>query len=254
MSTFLTNVVRRGSGIPLVMTPRPAFVPDLSTLMGEAPTMGVAAPEAWLDPSGFPSQGPEPARTPGNGRREGFGGSNLKDQPSILLPPTASEVTHTMMPSPPAPRPPVMTFETAPTPVAQEGPQRVMGGEPAAELPRTIGERRPLEPRDALTPTLSQRQKGQEPPIHHVTQAARREPDSPGPLPRSAWAFEALPAHLEAPPTPQEPAAPRIQVRIGRVDVRVTRPTAVAQPAPHQGQHGFADYALARCYRDRRWY
>ena len=254
MSPFQANVVRRGRGMPLAMTPRPTFVPDMTTLMGEAPAMGIAAPEAWLDPSGFPSQDPEPARTPGDGMREGFGGSPLRDQPSILLPPTASEVTQTMTPSPPAPRLPVMTFGAAPTPVAQEDPQRAMGGEPAAALPHIVGETRPLEPRDALTPLLSRRQKGQELPTHHVAQAAPGELDSPGPLPRSAWAFEVLQAYLEAPPAPQEPAAPRIQVRIGRVDVRVTRPTTVAKPAPLQGQHGFADYALARRYQDRRWY
>jgi len=45
-----------------------------------------------------------------------------------------------------------------------------------------------------------------------------------------------------------------IQVRIGRIEVRVVRPPAQATPPPGHTPGGFAEYALARRYLDRVWY
>jgi hypothetical protein len=50
------------------------------------------------------------------------------------------------------------------------------------------------------------------------------------------------------------PESPRIEVRIGRVEIRVTKPPLPAAPASPQKPNGFAEYARARSYRDRKWY
>lgn len=46
----------------------------------------------------------------------------------------------------------------------------------------------------------------------------------------------------------------RVQVRIGRIEVRVVRPPAQATPPPAHTPGGFAEYTLARRYLDRVWY
>jgi hypothetical protein len=56
----------------------------------------------------------------------------------------------------------------------------------------------------------------------------------------------------EAPsPTPE---TPRVEVRIGRVEIRVTSPPLPVAPASRQRPSGFVEYTRARSYRDRKWY
>jgi hypothetical protein len=52
-------------------------------------------------------------------------------------------------------------------------------------------------------------------------------------------------------PTPE---APRIEVRIGRVEIRATTPPMPVAPASRQRPSGFVEYSRARSYRDRKWY
>ena len=50
------------------------------------------------------------------------------------------------------------------------------------------------------------------------------------------------------------PESPRIEVRIGRVEIRVTTPPTPTAPASPQSPSGFVEYSRARSYRDRKWY
>ncbi|MGH7369593.1 MAG: hypothetical protein ACREIN_01740 [Candidatus Methylomirabilaceae bacterium] len=43
-------------------------------------------------------------------------------------------------------------------------------------------------------------------------------------------------------------------MRIGRIEIRVVRPSAQAPPPPAHSPGGFAEYTLARRYLDRVWY
>jgi hypothetical protein len=63
-----------------------------------------------------------------------------------------------------------------------------------------------------------------------------------------------LPAPLNLSGPAPEPAEPRIEVRIGRVELRAA-PPATPPPSPaREERRGFEDYALARRYLRRRWY
>jgi hypothetical protein len=73
------------------------------------------------------------------------------------------------------------------------------------------------------------------------------------PVPRTSDA--AIPA---LPPEPRieepAPAAPRVEVRIGRVELKVDRPPAPPPPAPPRERPSFSDYAGARRGLRRGWY
>jgi hypothetical protein len=74
------------------------------------------------------------------------------------------------------------------------------------------------------------------------------------PRPTSAWGADvplALQPEVEVPAAPE---VPRVEVRIGRIEIRATPPPVPAPPASSQRPHGFADYARARRYADRQWY
>jgi hypothetical protein len=51
----------------------------------------------------------------------------------------------------------------------------------------------------------------------------------------------------------EEAETPRIEVRIGRIELRAAPPPA-PQPPPAPARRGFDDYALARRYLRQRWY
>lgn len=74
--------------------------------------------------------------------------------------------------------------------------------------------------------------------------------------PRQTWGDGALPDHLDVGQAPSAPGADtsRVQVRIGRVEVRTHYPPAPPAPTPPQRPRGFERHALARRYLDRTWY
>lgn len=75
------------------------------------------------------------------------------------------------------------------------------------------------------------------------------------PRPQPAWEPPApeppVPGGVSAAP---EAEATRIEVRIGRVEIQAAGQLAPTPAAGSRGDRGFAEYALARRYRDRVWY
>jgi len=71
-----------------------------------------------------------------------------------------------------------------------------------------------------------------------------------------SWDPGSPPARLSAPQAAPgaEASTTRIQVRIGRIEIRVVKPPAQPTPAPTHKPGGFAEYTLARRYLDRVWY
>jgi hypothetical protein len=92
-----------------------------------------------------------------------------------------------------------------------------------------------------------------------VALAAREAREGGGqiaPRPERIWeAGEALGFWREGDEAPSPtPEAPRVEVRIGRVEIRVTTPPLPVAPASRQKPSGFVEYTRARSYRDRKWY
>ena len=72
------------------------------------------------------------------------------------------------------------------------------------------------------------------------------EPRSPQPV--------LPPAAAASAPVAPEPEEPRIEVRIGRVEIKTAPPPVRPAPAPPKGPKGFREQAAVRSYRDRKWY
>jgi hypothetical protein len=64
---------------------------------------------------------------------------------------------------------------------------------------------------------------------------------------------ESRAAELEA-PVPAAAQEPPVEVRIGRVEVRLPSPPAEPRRRPRPRPRGFSGDSLARRYLDRRWY
>lgn len=230
MSQFLVNLVRRGAGLPAEASPVPPTVPN------------------FLLPTGGPQAAPVDAPPP-----------PLLPPPSAGSPTTASVRRSSDVAAPVAsPIPPPRGVALAPPlpPPAEPRPERVS---PPARGPRPRNQTDdPSSPRPEPRPTPH----AASPPAP-ATPAEEAPPpipppgEDPGhalPRPRSPWHPEPTgrlgPTGAASVPAPTEP---RIQVRIGRVEVGVTT-RALPAPPPARAARGFADHAWARRYLDRVWY
>jgi hypothetical protein len=127
------------------------------------------------------------------------------------------------------------------------------GGSPQPSPPR-------LEPRppQAAVELIDVRIPSEEadPQVSLASREAREGGDQITPRSERAWeaggAFGLWHEGDETPPS--TPESPRIQVRIGRVEIRVAKPPMPAAPASPQRPNGFVEYTRARSYRDRKWY
>lgn len=74
------------------------------------------------------------------------------------------------------------------------------------------------------------------------------------PRPRNSWELGVPPARLGEAEAVVEPSneSPPIEVRIGRIEFRVTSPPKI--PRGSQRPRGFGEFARARNYADRKWY
>jgi hypothetical protein len=228
MSDFLTNVVKRGTG--LTSAPRQAHA--------ESPELGL---EELVE---APSQPPPRAERGGGGRRPE--GAARPAEIAVPPPPAPALVQETRASTPensvpaqvvssPAPAPSIVAPSPAPSPIetrssppAREliGVQRTPHRDPPPEPPRESHDStpRPLAAA-ALEPQLR-------------AQLAR----TVSPAARIVW-----------PALPATPPAARVDVHIGRVEV--INPPAAAPPSPPMRRvpAGFDAFAAVRRHWSRRW-
>ena len=254
MSGYLANLARRGAGLAPELAPRadasvPGFPSERVELIGER--------EAAASPPGPLSHRPPIFQERGDaeGKEEQDRGSSLSPLPGARRArgPAPEVRDHPIgeshAQSTPAPLPPASQEKKSPPelPAAPQLSQRI------------TPEERPL-PSAAPVPVAPA--PGPEPPrvTVPVPESARpAEPSLPAPpapqavpLPSPRTPEPALPPRLRAEPSVPEPTEPRIEVRIGRVELRAAPPPI--PPPPSREGRGFEDYALARSYMRRKWY
>jgi hypothetical protein len=266
MSDFLVNLLRRGAGLQPVATPRR---PDLPAEMEET----APRDDRREAGDGLPALAAQAGAAPEiDGRRP--------DEEALQPPPAAARP----VPGPPAGGLPPARPTAAASATARVAERREEGRHPQAPVlasapppaeRSTEAARRPPRPGDAPAPGDDLREPRPPLPAAEIaTPALARTadvaaaPTSPAPpatpVPPAAPA-RALPAARSplAALTPDRPPSgprvsdpaggeeePRIEVRIGRIEIRT--PLASA-PAPRRAPRGFAEHALARRYLDRRW-
>ena len=286
MSDFLLNVVRRGAGLPAAVSPRtrprhegpPAdaealavdadAAPDVATDRDEPlpvaePRMSGAVPEPVLAVRPAPERAsitrmmpdrPHDAviAPPRVSREEPQG----DDRSLLRAAPHAGNVSPTV----PSAVPPSVEPETTPAvrPATTALWNEAVASPPAAPTVRPTSIDPRLDPVDSVAaPAPGPRSVSTPPPIlEPVAEQRAIVADRPADGPMLA------PVRLQPATTPAvawpvagpAPDAPRVDVRIGRIEI--LPPPAAAPPpaAPRRQPRGFAAETSARSYRDRRWY
>jgi hypothetical protein len=281
VSDFLLNVVRRGAGLPPAVSPRPRVQHEEPRAEEKEPpaleTEGAHGSVADRDEERAPAEPrasgavgehaspPRPAREPVSlapvahaphpdatatmpGARRGPSSAVERPLSHVPTPPrSAPSTVPPATPSPVAAQAPVgVRPATAASagkadgfPPARQAPPPASTSPPPDEVARTAV-LTPLQPRESTS------SRGSEPdvdlrPVHGSTLAAGRL--RPATAPALEWPV-AVPA----------PEAPRVDVRIGRIEI-LPAPLAVPPPSvPRRQPRGFAEETPARSYRDRRWY
>ena len=265
MNDFLVNVVRRGAGLPPVLSPEPSTAPDFSGVCRE-PLGGEAdsPPPAPVPPPAAP----EPTLIPDIQRSAEPPAPAAFIAPLVSAPASSSLVTPEPLADevePPsgirAPRSdpgrePQHAQETNRPPLeparSGEAPRDpITGGEAPEPAPPVLEPRQPSSHGGTPAPLVTPRRETPEPPPLRAEGSAQVAPRSLG-----SWGPGGPPVRLD--PAKQAPApateTPRIQIKIGRVEVRVAKPPPAATPRPPERARGFGDYSLARLYLDRVWY
>ena len=254
MSGFLANLLRRGAGLPPLVAPRRMDLPaDLPVPDGEEDQEGLSpavsappeperrSPETSVSPAPpVPAKAAEAPRT----------ALVPPEAPLLALAPPREQAIQTPASPRPAPEPP-------PEPAAPFSPQQDDRPREAPEMVRVIAAPPPSPPPFTIS---------SETPEERIT-APPVQPPLPAPAPPPAKPAVVEPVLL-APisPPPETPAAlhaldearppeePRIEVRIGRIEIRQAPPPPLPAPAPRREPRGFQEHSLARRYLDRRWY
>lgn len=303
MSDFLSNLVRRGAGLPPENSPQPPLMVDLPPVVEESENAVEAlrppavAPASRLGPlerlprhgaGSVYEQNPSPslphadlaatasvqgrhALLPPGGKeadqtgvlevRESSTAASPHTRPLLDLARSAESMAHTQgVALPPGPQ---SALASAPTERENPTYPATSGNSSEAVLP--ISEpRRPVshfeirtQPEQSGTPVWPG-ETGQTFPMDSARSlpAVQEESAQIVPRPTSMWDADVpltLPHEAEVPAV-LVPEVPRVEVRIGRIEIRATPPPVPAPPASPQRPHGFAEYARARRYADRKWY
>lgn len=264
MSDFLANLLRRGAGLQPVVVPRRPEVPGEPFPDGdtaeELPQAALAEPVPVA---------PEPVHLPAEAGRI--------EAPPVAPPPQTVQTVAAPKPSPGLSAKPIPAPERySPMPPAPPRPEQASARQ---ELPVVTT----MQPR--ATPTLGRAampafEPEPQPPVLPAALAATAAPEPPSPvLGRSedlalppppapspvpvereeTWPAVAVQPSPEAVAIPEilreaaEPEEPRIEVRIGRIEILQAPPPPPPALAPRREPRGFADHTLARRYLDRRW-
>lgn len=279
MGNFLTGLVRRGAGLPLPVTLRPAVGPQQRA---SSFASSDEASEQAPDVAGAPVSPGGPATD----RETQHADRALQPRESILHPrarilPGPTTLVHERTEETAAKIERWSSQRTPPSPLAR----------PQSETRTEIAEDVHLAPqrvnadasRSASEPQITARRvlpfSGERevavtaPPIEdeHPPQSPRPIPESPAA--RSENALEARPTRsapdereVEPMPRPKPahtaqrenaakagPEPHTIQVKIGRVEIRSNQPPPVARPARPARVSGFDDFRMARNYLDRNF-
>ncbi|HET9226181.1 MAG TPA: hypothetical protein VFR31_05915 [Thermoanaerobaculia bacterium] len=62
-----------------------------------------------------------------------------------------------------------------------------------------------------------------------------------------------LPSPIAPPPAPAPQEEPRIEVRIGRIEIKSAAPPPRPPARVPRSPKGFAEHSAARTWRDRKW-
>ncbi len=290
MSSYLGNLARRGAGLAPVMAPRaevspviplsdpaPFSEPDQGGLETFPVSEKTPAPSGSLEPATgalLPARPHPPVPSPeGEGEKRvsvEFEVRSPRQSHVPLSPPVVSVQRHGGLSPIPEDSPPIPApreQEISPELPAASPVQRVTPEPerslPAAALASVAPTPRPEPPRVTVPVPLPE----SVPPAEPSATPKVENPSIPEPqalsAPQASLALSsprtpepALPPRPRAEPVapePPEPAEPRIEVRIGRVELR-TAPPPAPPPAPSRERRGFEDHALARRYLRRKWY
>ena len=267
--SFLHNLALRGAGLAPRAAPRqePIF-PEIPSTPAETPPMetggGALSREAGEGRGGvFTAPPSEEPRKP-EGRRQPEGEVRaLEPSPPAPLPaahPAPRERGVRQRAASPPSEPAIVAGEAPALPGKTDGVEVEPRSSPLSRgSGRAAGRgaggegRRPQTPPSNALPQLD--------PIPEPDPAIKPQPEpailqsEPAPPviePRPPQSV-LTPAVASAPATP-EPEEPRIEVRIGRVEIKTAPPPVRPGPAPPKGPKGFREQAAARSYRDRKWY
>lgn len=286
MSDFLVNLVRRGAGLPLRTTLRPAVVSESMPYSGASET---AALESAPGPLPAHPSSAEPALTERAPRspeptitetpRPHFPEPTITEAPPSLLqrsgipagvpaptlsPTTAMSVSQSLtsdvVPAAESPGPDIPTLPLASTTPASQrlksdlAPAAVSTQltEPLSSIPRVEATREIQVPPSSVTVTELR------------TREIRVEPAKavPGENPPPPLATGGK-ATVNSTPRDSQGSGPesrqhqpvteerKIQVRIGRVEIRANPPPPPPRNLPTPSRSGFNEFALARAYLDR---
>jgi hypothetical protein len=227
--------------VPFSVSHVPAGVPErmrLSSVEEATPSGSVPLlpqEEGWSEGS-TPTLGNALYRSsPPGGKEENEAGN----RPRVSVPESISSAA------------PSVRVPRAPLPQAQGQPQTVDTPAFATSAPAPQQREAPAELQ--LTPVV-RRHAAAHTALDSRGERDHGELDSPVPLPSSAVSIELPPVFSDTAAQATEPGAPRVQVRIGRVEVRVTQPPGSVAPVPTRVSRGFDEYAAVRSYLERPWY
>jgi hypothetical protein len=262
MSNFLANLARRGAGLAPQIAPRVASIPAWSRT---APSLYAAAPDRRREESAF-----EPGLDDGTAHLN-EAGSKTDFVPRVRAP-TATRSTSLSDPQrddgakiPDVVRP----VDPASNSGERSGPLR--HPDPIITERTTAHVAAPAARADGTSAKAEHAAPGPTPRGHADPQALRPRANAVAVEPHAGrdaaalWRQPAMalpqakpdnrsPAPLEARPTGSAREPPRIQVRIGKVEIRasppVAPPTRAARP---KGSSGFSELRLARAHLDRSY-
>ncbi len=261
MSNFLKNVVRRGAGLPLPISIRPAIGPQQIP-----PSLVSSQYSGENDPDlrgAEPARPPEPLTTTIRTTESGGPHASLSEKPSSDLIGVVAKQSPDRLATPKlAPLSSAATFEVAPiSPVfdtshpeaPEDAPHLTTKVHPTQAIRETVA---PYPPRSGNTGEIQKQ-------ILHVAPA---KPASHGTPPNLANTMRPA-IEREQPPLlrASEPGSTRqttasksappenrnIQVKIGRVEIRSSQPPQVVRPTRPANTGGFDDFKLSRNYLDR---
>jgi len=255
MSNFLTGVVRRGAGLAMPVTVRPARGPE------QVPAAVPASAEAL---PGIESEGRALSERPANSMTsESMVQSAVQPEPrheSSFLPlnrissSRAEELeTHTTV----RPKVEINRLE-----VAEKTEVRVANDQALAIQPSGL-ERDSAEPTLTVSPVKETKPRTEEPrtsqmkslvrPVSEISSVERKtspkqERQAVAPAPARAESARASHAGSQSKATPEKKS---INVKIGRVEIRSAQPAPVVQRPRATTSTGFDDARLSRLYLDR---
>jgi hypothetical protein len=238
VSGYLGNLARRGAGLTPEISPRRRQALPLPATPREG---GEAGGELALRP---PEES-TPAAAKVRGGKEARDGKDLQVSGSPRIAPAPMAPMAASMPEAAvlAPATPAAIVEPVSLPATLL--ERSALREPRGAERSPVGEPGPAASGAPLAAARAAAARGDAAPASAASLEPRSRGEAERPLPRTS-------AAVVVPPEPRPSEEPRIEVRIGRIELRTAPPQAPV-PAP-PARRGFEEFAAKRRYQDRKWY